>query len=348
MGFAELRFLKDFKFTWTSSVNVDETRSTAFTNPYYGQYASQNGMLYKYHTRNLAYNHQQLLNWKRSFGSHNLDVMLGHESYRYKYYYLYASKSNMFDPTNHELAGAITENGNNSYTTDYNTEGYFGRVQYDYNEKYFLSGSYRRDASSRFHPDHRWGNFWSAGAAWIISKEDFFDVPWINLLKLKASYGSQGNDNIGNYRYVNTYIIENSAGTPAATPDAMGNKEITWETNGNFNAGIEFELFSQRLTGNVEYFVRKTTDMLFTFPLAPSFGYSYYYANVGDMRNMGVEMELTGTPIKTNDLEWNLRLNLTHYKNKITYLPEKRKTLDLGGHGGYSSGSYFYGEGLPL
>ena len=143
MGFAELRFLKDFKFTWTSSVNVDETRSTAFTNPYYGQYASQNGMLYKYHTRNLAYNHQQLLNWKRSFGSHNLDVMLGHESYRYKYYYLYASKSNMFDPTNHELAGAITENGNNSYTTDYNTEGYFGRVQYDYNEKYFLSGSYR-------------------------------------------------------------------------------------------------------------------------------------------------------------------------------------------------------------
>lgn len=173
-------------------------------------------------------------------------------------------------------------------------------------------------------------------------------MPWINLLKLKASYGSQGNDNIGNYRYVNTYIIENSAGTPAATPDAMGNKEITWETNGNFNAGIEFELFSQRLTGNVEYFVRKTTDMLFTFPLAPSFGYSYYYANVGDMRNMGVEMELTGTPIKTNDLEWNLRLNLTHYKNKITYLPEKRKTLDLGGHGGYSSGSYFYGEGLPL
>ena len=80
--------------------------------------------------------------------------MLGHESYRYKYYYLYASKSNMFDPTNHELAGAITENGNNSYTTDYNTEGYFGRVQYDYNEKYFLSGSYRRDASSRFHHEY--------------------------------------------------------------------------------------------------------------------------------------------------------------------------------------------------
>ena len=90
-------------------------------------------------------------------------------------------------------------------------------------------------------------------------------------MKLKASYGSQGNDNIGNYRYVNTYIIENSAGTPAATPDAMGNKEITWETNGNFNAGIEFELFSQRLTGNVEYFVRKTTDMSVYFPAGSVF-----------------------------------------------------------------------------
>ena len=155
-GFAEIRFLKDFKFTWTSSVNLDETRQTAYTNPYYGQYASQNGMLYKYHTRQLSYNHQQLLNWKHSYGSHNIEAMVGHESYRSQYYNLYASKTNMFDPNNHELAGAITDSGNNSYTTDFNTEGDFGRVQYDFNEKYFFSGSYRRDASSRCHPNHRW------------------------------------------------------------------------------------------------------------------------------------------------------------------------------------------------
>lgn len=347
-GFAEIRFLEDFKFTWTSSVANAEIRQTNYTNPYYGQYASQNGTVYKYHTRNLSYNHQQLLNWKHSFGSHNLEAMLGHESYRSKYYYLYAGKSNMFDPNNHELAGAITDSGNNSYTTDYNTEGYFGRIQYDFNEKYFLSGSFRRDASSRFHPDNRWGNFWSAGAAWIISKEDFFDVSWVDMLKIKASYGSQGNDNIGNYRYVNTYTIVNSAGSPGALPDILGNKDITWETNGNFNAGFEFELFESRVNGSVEYFLRKTTDMLFAFPLAPSYGYTSYYANVGDMRNQGIEMEVTGTPIKTNDLTWDIRLNLTHYKNKITYLPEKRKTMKLGGHGGYSSGDKFFGEGLPL
>jgi len=347
-GFAEIRFLNDFKFTWTSGANILEGRTTSYTNPYYGQYATQNGMAYKYHTRDLSYNHQQLLNYKKNFGLHNVDVMLGHESYRSKYYYLYASKTNSFDPTNTELAGAISENGSNSYTTDYNTEGYFGRVQYDYDEKYFVSGSYRRDASSRFHPDNRWGNFWSAGAAWIISKEDFFNVEWVDMLKIKASYGSQGNDNIGNFRYVNTYTIANSNGHPAAIPNIMGNKDITWETNGNFNAGVEFELFKGRLTGAVEYFYRKTSDMLFSFPLPPSFGYTSYYANVGDMRNQGVEAELNGTIVETNDFKWELGLNLTHYKNKISYLPEERKTMVVDGVGGYSSGSYFYGEGEPL
>ena len=347
-GFAEIRFLKDFKFTWTSNVAVDEMRTNLYTNPYYGQYASSNGIASKYHTRQLAYNHQQILNWKRSFGQHNVDVMLGHESFYYKYYELYASKSNSFDPNNIELAGAITNVNSSSYISDYNTEGYFGRVQYDFNEKYFLSGSYRRDASSRFHPDNRWGNFWSAGAAWIISKESFFNADWVDLLKIKASYGSQGNDNIGNYRYVNTYTIVNSGGSPAALPNTMGNKDITWETNGNFNAGVDFEFFDGRFTGTVEYFYRKTSDMLFSFPLAPSFGYTSYYANVGDMRNQGVELDFNGTPIKTNDLEWNIRLNLTQYKNKITYLPEERKTMVVDGVPGYSSGSYYYGEGEPL
>ena len=347
-GFAEIRFLKDFKFTWTSGMAMAETRGTSFTNPYYGQYASSNGISSKAHARNLSQNHQQLLNYKKAFGSHNLDVMVGHESYRSQYYYLYASKSNVFDPNNTELAGAITENGSDSYTSDYNTEGYFGRLQYDFAEKYFVSGSYRRDASSRFHPDHRWGDFWSAGAAWILSKEGFFNAEWVDLLKIKASYGSQGNDNIGNYLYVNTYSIVNSGGVPAAIPATMGNKDITWETNGNLNAGIEFDFFKNRLSGTVEYFYRKTTDMLFSFPLPPSYGYTSYYANIGDMLNQGIEAELNATLLKYKNFTWDLSLNLTHYKNKIAYLPEERKTMEVDGVKGFSSGSLYYGEGIPL
>ena len=288
------------------------------------------------------------MTWDDSFGSNNINVMIGHEYYRSKGYSLSATRNNQFDPNNTELAGAITENGSNSYTTDYNTEGFFGRVMYDFDERYHVSASYRRDASSRFHPENRWGNFWSASAAWVINKENFFNASWVNLLKIKASYGEQGNDQIGNYRYINTYDIVNSAGHPAAVPSAMGNKDITWETQGNFNTGVDFELFRSRLNGNIEYFYRKTSDMLFFFPLPPSFGYTGYYANVGDMANQGVEIELNTTPIRFKGFEWNINLNYTYYKNKITRLPEERKTMTVDGVKGYQSGSYFYGEGESL
>ena len=168
------------------------------------------------------------------------------------------------------------------------------------------------------------------------------------MLKFKVSYGSQGNDQIGNYRYVNTYNIVNSSGNPAAVPYTLGNKDITWETNANFNVGFDFELFKRRLTGTIEFFNRKTTDMLFSFPLPPSFGYTSYYANVGDMRNLGLEAEFKGTVIKTRDFQWDLGLNLTHYRNKITYLPEERKTMEVDGVKGYSSGNKYYGEGESL
>ena len=171
----------------------------------------------------------------------------------------------------------------------------------------------------------------------------------VDLLKIKASYGTQGNDNIGNFRYTNVYDIVNSSGTPAAVPVTKGNPDITWETNQNLNAGFEFELFSNRFSGSVEFFNRKTTDMLFSFSLPGSYGYTSYFANVGDMRNRGIEMEFNGTPIRTNDLTWDLRVNMTYYKNKIVKLPEERKIMTtVEGVGGYSSGNYYYGEGIPM
>ena len=347
-GFAEITFLKNFKFTWTSSADLSESRSTGTTNPYYGSYASSNGIVNKYHSRSLATTHQQILSWEQSFGLNNFNVMAGHEYFRRHYYYLYASRSNQFDPTNTELAGAITESGSNSYTTDYNNEGFIGRAMYDYANRYYFQASFRRDASSRFHPDNRWGNFWSASFAWDITKEKWFKASWVNMLKLKASYGEQGNDQISNYLYTNIYDIVNAGGHPAAVPSSMGNKDISWEKQGNFNAGFDFEFFNGRLGGTVDYFYRKTTDQLFFFPLPPSMGYTGYYANVGDMANNGVEVDLKATPVKTKDFEWNINLNFTSYKNKITYLPEERKTMEVDGVKGFSSGNYFYGEGQPI
>ena len=348
-GTAEIRFLEDFKFTSANTVMLDETRFTNTMNPFYGQFAANNGSVKKTHVRTWAYNYQQLLNWHHLFDKHDVEVMLGHEYYRTRYYYLSASKNNLFSVFNDELAGAVNTGSMNSYTTDYNVEGWFGRVQYNYDNKYFGSLSYRRDASSRFHPDHRWGNFWSLGGAWIISKEKWFNAPWVDELKFKASYGEQGNDNIGSYLYTDTYsIVPSGDGAGVKPSSTKGNETITWEKNGNFNTGFEFSFFRGRLAGSIEYFYRRTSDMLAFFALPASSGWSGYYDNVGNMQNMGAEVELDGTLIRTKDFEWGLNLNFTAYKNEITSIAEKNKTQTVEGSEGYASGSYFYGEGESL
>lgn len=347
-GSMEIKFLKNFTFTSTNNYNINETRSTSLTNPYYGSYSSSNGILFKSHERGASTTFQQILRWNKIIDRHDIDIMAGHEAYTNKKYYLDATKNNMFDPNNLELAGAITDGTPDSYIKEYNHEGYFSRAQYNYDETYFGSISYRRDASSRFHPDNRWGNFWSAGGAWIISKESWFDFDFVNTLKLKMSYGEQGNDNIGDYRFINTYDIVNSNGQVAAIPKTMGNKEISWEKNGNFNVGFDFELFDSRLNGSIEYFLRSTNDMLFSFPLPDSYGYSSYYSNVGDMKNKGIEIDLGYDIINKKDFNWNVNINATAYKNEITRLSEKNKTTSIEGYDGYESGNYFFGEGLSI
>lgn len=348
-GFVDISLYKGLKLTVNGSTNIDETRTTYLNNQYYGQFAEAGGTISKYHTRDIAYNLQQILNYNETFGKHNVGLMVGHEYYQKKYYYLSGTKSKLFSYDNEELGGAVVDGaGAHSYIDDYNSEGYFMRAQYDYAGRYFVSGSYRRDASSRFHPDHRWGNFWSVGAAWLLNQENWFDAPWVNLLKLKASYGSQGNDNIGYYLYTDTYSIENNNGEIAVLFGQKGNPNITWETNTNLNIGTEFGFWNNRLSGSVDFFNRKTSDMLFAFSVPSSLGYSSYYANVGDMVNRGVEVELNADLIRTKNVLWSFNLNLTHVKNEVTYLAPEHKSTTVEGYKGYIDGSYFVGEGLPL
>ena len=350
-AYFDVTFLKDFKFTFNAGVTLDETRSTTIKNPYFGQFVSEKGLISKGHSRQLEFNMQQILNYTKQFGHHNVNIMVGHESYDSKAYVLSAAKSHMLTEENDELSGAIIDKQSaSSYRTEYNNEGYFARVMYDYNSKYFLSASYRRDASSRFHPDHRWGNFWSVGGAWIITRENFMagTQEWLDNLKLKASIGSQGNDNIGNFRYTNTYTIENANGEVSTVFNSKGAENITWETNTNFNVGAEFSFMKGLVSGGVEYFLRKTTDMLLSFPVAPSMGYSSYYANVGDMHNSGVEVELNFAPIRRENVQWDINLNMTHLRNRITMLPAERRNKVVEGYQGYVSGTTFYGEGLPM
>ena len=350
-AYAEVKFLKDFTFTFNAGLGTDETRSTAIMNMYYGMASSVGGMISKGHSRSFYMNLQQLLNWKKTFAAvHNVSVLLGHETYSSKSYGLSASKSQMFSMENDELNGAVVD-GKSAASSfgEYNNEGYFIRAQYDYANRIFASASYRRDASSRFHPDHRWGNFWSLGGGWLINHENWFPrLPWLDMLKVKASVGSQGNDNISNYLYTDTYTLSNNQDNPAISFGVKGNKEITWETNTNFNAGIDFDILHGRISGTVEYFYRKTSDMLFWFTTPFSLGYSGYYDNIGDMRNSGVELSANIGLYRNDNINWNFYFNLTHYTNKITMLPGDKKTVSVEGYEGYANGSRFVGEGLPL
>ncbi|MBQ0080726.1 MAG: TonB-dependent receptor [Alistipes sp.] len=348
-GFFDINIYKGLKLTVNGGTSIDQTRSNSVLNPFYGQFAEGGGSVSVQDSRFQTYNLQQILNYNETFGKHTVGLMLGHEYYDRKQYVLYASHSKMSSYTNPELAGAIKDSSSSSsYVTEYNTEGYFLRGQYDFDGRIFVSGSYRRDASSKFSPDHRWGNFWSVGAAWLLNKESWFNASWVDLLKVKASYGSQGNDGIGSYLYTDTYSIENNNGEVSYVFQQKGSPTITWETNKNFNVGVEFGFFKNRLTGSIEYFNRKTTDMLFSFKVPETLGYSSYYANIGDMSNKGIEIVLNADLIRTKNVNWNFGINMTYYKNKVTKLADDYKTQNIGGYPGYINGSYYVAEGLPL
>jgi TonB-linked SusC/RagA family outer membrane protein len=360
-GFADVNIFQDLKITINGGVSNNEYRYTSVTDPYAELYGTtkNGGYVYKSHSRQLAYNLQQLANYTKEVGSHSLNLMAGHEYYRYTYGTLSGVKTKMFSSGNTELDGAIIDGGQaSSYTSVYNNEGYFFRALYDYADKLFFSGSFRRDASSRFAVENRWGNFWSLGGAWVVSKESWFEAPLLDMLKVKASVGSQGNDNIGSYRYSDQYNITNSGGEVSLVFSEKGKKNITWETNTNFNAGVDFSLLHGRLSGTFDFFYRLTSDMLFEFYVAPSNGYASYFDNIGDMRNRGVELDLRGDVIRTKDLVWSMNLNVTHVSNKVLSLPAERKTLEVEGYEGYTwddtrftvAGNYtsFIGEGLPL
>ena len=316
-------------------INSDNRRRNQLYSTF-GNASASDGAADATNIRQYSVNNQYLANYETDFGTdgtHNFDVLLGYEQYKYKYQYTYAYNTHLYNPYIGEVDNAHgpgDQKGVSSYTNNYMIEGIFGRVQYDYKEKYFVSGSIRRDASSRFHKDHRWGTFYSFGAAWNLAKESFMeDYKWIDFLKLKASYGEQGNDNLSSadypyFPYADVYNIsydaENNAYSKVLVQ--LGNEELTWEKNRNFNIGIDFGLWKGRLSGSLEFFTRSTSDMLYYLNQPASSGYGSLQKpiNVGSVRNLGVELQLKGTPIKKKNFIWDVNFNLTHYKNSIRSL----------------------------
>lgn len=324
--FLEVTFIEGLKFKTSFNFDLINYNSLDYSNPKIGPAVNTGGGSSRENDRTFSWTWNNILSYDKTLDQHHFTILAGQEAYSYRFDVLTASRTNMALPDFPELSVGSLVTGGSGYRIDYSLVGYFVNALYDYQDKYFLSASYRRDGSSRFAPETRWGNFWSVGASWRIDREPFMigASDWLSALTLKASYGAQGNDNLGTY-YASSglYSMISQAGENALVSDRLATPDLKWETNLNLNIGVDFALFNNRFSGSVDFFQRRSKDLLYSRPLAPSLGYSSVDENIGALKNTGIEIDLKGTLIHTRDFMWRLGLNLTHYKNVVTELPLK-------------------------
>ncbi|MBQ0043883.1 MAG: TonB-dependent receptor [Bacteroidales bacterium] len=330
-NYIDAQIIPGLNFRSTISIDYYISKYDSYASAEYGYTAGEGGNAYKSYDRNVATTWTNLLTFNRAFGQHNLGILLGQESYMRDVTGLSASRKGFPFAGLTELSSAATSVDSSSYTDKYRLLSFFSRLEYDYADKYYVSASLRSDATSRFSPQSRWGMFWSAGASWRINNEDFLkDVRWIDNLKLKASYGAVGNDGLNSWYcyqglYATGYNDLNNAGVVISR---LPNNGLKWETNLQLNVGIDFALF-RKLTGSVEFFDRKSKDLLFTMPMAPSTGFGGVDRNIGDVSNYGVEVNLDYAVFNNQNFQWNMNFNLTHYENVITSLPQAEINADV-------------------
>ena len=321
--FGEFTVIPGLKVKLTYGQDIQDSISNRYENAEIGD-GAPTARFRETRFRRVVENFSQVINYKKSLSDvHNFNLTLGHESFDRNF-------SNMSGFKNTQTATGIYEFDNFSvisslsgYSSDKRTEGFFGRLNYDFNEKYFISASARRDGSSVFNKDVRWGNFYSVGASWLIHKEGFMDsVSFVDNLKLRASYGEVGNDSLGNF-YISQplYALYSNAGAPALYWDKLGNNALTWETIESFDLALEFTLLNRFLDGSLEYYKKTSSDLLYNLPIAPSNGLKEKPDNVGTLFNSGLELELTGHLFDSQDFSWDLSLQASTFKNEITELP---------------------------
>ena len=349
--YATIMPIEGLSLTVNYALENTDLRRKVYENPLVGDGTSGPGRLNLLTTRTLTQTFNQLINYNKSFGNHTFDILLGHENYEYKYEYEYAMKIGEVISGIYDFENFTSINELSSYTNRYRKEGYFGRLNYDYADKYYASISYRHDGSSRFSKDNRWGNFWSFGASWRISEEDFMkDISWLSNLKLRASYGQTGNDAIldadddaSYYPYQLLYTLGvNNASEAGIYLSSLVDTNLKWETQVSADVAIEFGLFDNRLTGSLEYFTKQSKDLLFDTSIPLSNGVNSIVQNIGKVKNNGVEFDLNYQLLRRNDWTFSIGVNGTHIKNKVTQLPAGNENGIVTGSKKYMVGHSIY------
>lgn len=346
-------FLKDFDFLLRYSYQNYQANTDYLTNPYYGQAAGV-GDLGKRKDETNNYTFLQMLTYNREIGDHSFNINLAHENTDYQYTYQYNGGTGLIFPFGTELSNLLNQNPGNSYLQDANIESYFGFADYDFAGKYFVSASLRRDGSSRFRKENRWGTFPAIGFGWVPTEEDFLDADWLDFLKFRLSYGTTG-DQDGVELYAgggNLFNLSNISGTIPAFPErSVIDDNLTWEKNNTLDIGTEFE-FIDRISGSLEYFNRKTTDLFFNRRVGPSAGYISTRVNDGELVNQGIEFDIDGKILDKNDFNLTLSVNGATLRNKLTKAPidpstGKPKVIDDQGLFGWAEGHSIFDYYVP-
>lgn len=344
--YIQIKFLKNFTFKTDLNFNYYAVDGNSYNNPFYGQFSLQGGVASRSASTGLIYTFRQMLTWERQIGDHYFNAVAAHENYDLRTTGVSASRAGVAFPGNYDLTGAATPLGSASAVDLHRIESYLAKADYTFKNKYLFTASVRQDGSSRLAAGNgRWGSpFWAVGAGWKINQEEFLrDVKWLDMLKLKMSYGTQGNESLGGYySWQSLYRVDFPNGSaPGAIVSTIGNRALTWETSSQFNAGVEFGLFGQgRVTGEITYFVRGTSNMLYNLPVALSHGISTRPANTLSMQNKGIEFSLNADVVRSRNFTWNMNLNLTHFKNEITKMPTGIDSI--------ITGQYMYKEGHSI
>ena len=332
-AYGTIVFTPELNFTTNIGMDLQDYLGQSYQNKQVGDGAPA-GRSSRTSTKTTSYTFNQLLNYAKRFGDHNLSVLAGHENYDLKYNYLYGFAQGQVIDGNTELENFSTINDLTSQTDRSRLESYLSRINYDFDGKYFVSGSFRRDGNSRFYKNVRWDNFWSAGIAWRLDREAFFTVSWVDQLKLRASYGKVGNDGgLGYYPYQALYNLGyNNAQEPGFVQGSLANEELTWETAKSLDFGVDFGFWKNRLSGSIDYFNRVTDGLIFSVPQPLSNGGTNggtlaVNQNIGSMVNNGIEVQVNGDIIRNRNFNWNMGINWTSFKNEMTKMPDNRQEI---------------------
>ncbi len=345
-SFVKWEIIKNLVFKSLISLDYNIATYKRYANRHYGDGAKTNGYAENSVERNFTVVAQNSLDYTYRFHDHtfHFKALMEYQKNKSNYLYGYGEQFAADGLTNIANAGANWDASSSYY--DWSNISYLGMFNYNYLGKYIVDFTFRREGSSRFAPDNRYGNFWSVGGAWNINRESFLsNITFINMLRIRGSFGLSGNSEIGinSYQALLSYDA-NYADKAAIYPSQFGASNLTWEKNKNYDIGMDFIVWKNKINGSISYFHKKTYDLLQNVPMSRTTGFSSQVQNSGKVLNKGIEATLTVTIFQKSDFHWNVSCNYASLNNEV---------LDLAkdAHGNYidiETGSQKVAVGHPI